>query len=321
MAAMAAVFVFTGENIHALKEERSRWTQEFVKKHGEDNMIRLEGKSQTLRTLLDEVSMMPFLAEKRLFVIDGIPKLDKEEVDVLLEQVHPQVIVLFSDPKPDKRLGGVKQLLAKADVKEFAPLKGPKLSEWVSAFAKANGAVIEPAARDMLIEYVGEDQELLSREVEKLALHAQGKPVTAYDVETMTIPTDEGVVWKMTDLLSAGRKKEAAAFVRKTLDRGGDAYGLWAILLSFLKNAAAARIALDSGVMSSKEIAEETGIHPFALRSLLPYVQKCKTSDLRSFVRWAAESDVRLKTGQLRATDEAPEELRTLLDRFVLTCP
>ncbi len=318
---MAAVFVFTGENHHALKEEKTRWVQEFTRKHGEDNMIRLDGKSQTLRTLLDEVSMMPFLAEKRLFVIDGIPKLDKEEVDVLLEQVHPQVIVLFTDPKPDKRLGGVKQLLSKADVKEFAPLKGSLLAQWVTDAARSNGATLDPKARDLLIEFVGEDQEMLLREVEKLALHAGGKPITKEDVENMTIPTDEGVVWKMTDLLSAGRKKDAAAFVRKTLDRGGDAYGLWAILLSFLKNTAAVRIALDSGIVSSKEIAEETGVHPFALRSLLPYVQKCSASDVNTFVRWAAESDVRLKTGLLRATDEAPEEMRALLDRFVMTCP
>lgn len=320
-AVMAAVFVFTGENNHALREEKARWVQEFTKKHGEDNMIRLEGKSQTLRSLLDEVSMMPFLAEKRLFVIDGIPKLDKEEVDVLLEQVHPQVIVLFSDPKPDKRLGGVKQLLAKADVKEFAPLKGPKLAEWLTAAALSNGATLDAKARDLLIEFIGEDQELLLGEVQKLALHAGGKPITTEDIELMTIPTDEGVVWKMTDLLSAGRKKDAAAFVKKTLDRGGDAYGLWAILLSFLKNMAAVRLALDSGVASSKEIAEETGVHPFALRSLLPYVQKSKTADINAFLRWAAESDVRLKTGLLRATDEAPEEMRALLDRFVLTCP
>jgi len=320
-ARMAAVFVFTGENHHALKEEKARWVQEFTKKHGEDNMIRLDGKSQSLRTLLDEVSMMPFLAEKRLFVIDGIPKLDKEEVEVLLEQIHPQVIVLFTDPKPDKRLGGVKQLLAKAEVKEFAPLKGSMLAQWVSDAARLNNATLDPKARDLLIEFVGEDQEMLLREVEKLALHAGGKPVTKEDVDNMTIPTDEGVVWKMTDLLSAGRKKDAAAFVKKTLDRGGDAYGLWAILLSFLKNTAAVRIALDSGVVSSKEIAEETGVHPFALRSLLPYVQKCKASDINAFVRWAAESDIRLKTGLLRATDEAPEEIRALLDRFVLTCP
>lgn len=318
---MAAVFVFTGENHFALREAKTRWIQEFIKKHGEDNLIRLEGKSQTLRTLLDEVSMMPFLAERRLFAIDGFPKLDKEEVDVLLEQIHPQVIVLFSDPKPDKRLGGTKQLLAKAEVKEFAPLKGPKLADWVVSVAKENGATMEAAARDLLIEFVGEDQEMLAREVEKLAIHAGSRPIARDDVELMTIPTDEGVVWKMTDLLTAGRKKEAAAFVRKTLDRGGDAYGLWAILLSFVKNAAAVRLAVDSGVTSSSQIAEETGIHPFALRSLLPYAQKTKTSDVHAFVRWAAESDIALKTGQLRATDEAPEEIRALLDRFVLACP
>lgn len=318
---MAAAFVFTGENQYALLEEKRRWIQEFVKKHGEDNMVRLEGKSQTLGSLLDEVAMMPFLAERRLFVIDGIPKLSKEEVDALLSQIHPQVIVLFVELKPDKRLAGVKQLLAKADVKEFEAVKGARLSEWLGATAKEQGTSLEPAARDLLLEYVGEDQELLLHEIEKLSLLAHGRAIVKNDVERMTIPSDEGVVWKMTDLLAAGKKKEAAAFASKVLERGGDAYGLWAILLSFLKNTAAVRIALDSGVMSAKEIAEETGVHPFALRSLLPYVQKTKSADVRAFLRWATDADIRLKTGQLRATDEAPEELRALIDRLLLSCP
>lgn len=318
---MAAPFFFTGENLHALREEKRRWIQEFVKKHGDENMSRLEGKNMTLGSLLDEVSMMPFLAERRLFVIEGVPKLSKEEVDALLAQIHPQVIVLFSDTKPDKRLAGTKQLLAKCEVKEFEPLKGARLADWVTDAAKKEGAQIEREARDALLEFLGEDQEALQTEIEKLAMFANGRSVTKADVERMTIPSDEGVVWKMTDLLSAGRKKDAAAFTRKMLERGGDAYGLWAILLSFLKNIVSVRMALDAGVVSSKEIAEETGVHPFALRSLQSYAQKIRRQELASFLRWAVESDIRLKTGQYRATDESPEELQALIDRFILTCP
>jgi len=318
---MAAPFFFTGENLLALREEKTRWIQEFVKKHGEENMSRLDGKSLTLRALLDEVAMMPFLAERRLFVVEGVPKFSKEETDALLEQIHPQVIVLFVDAKPDKRLAGVKQLLAKCDVKEFAPLKGAKLTEWLSSVAKKEGAALDPKARDLLLEFIGEDQEALRSEVEKLALFAAGRTVTREDIERMTIPSDEGIVWKMTDLLSAGRKKEAASYARRMLERGGDAYGLWAILLSFLKNAVSVRIALDGGLSSSKEISEETGVHVFALRSLQPYAQKIRAPELHAFLRWTAESDVRLKTGQYRTSDEAPEEIQSLIDRFILTCP
>lgn len=318
---MAAPFLFVGENLHALREEKRRWIQEFVKKHGEENMSRLEGKSLTLPLLLDEVAMMPFLAERRLFVIEGIPKFSKEEVDALLAQIHPQVIVLFADPKPDKRLAGTKQLLATCEVKEFPPLKGAKLAEWLMSAAKREGAQLDAGARDLLLEFIGEDQESLQTEVEKLAMFAAGRTVTRADIERMTIPSDEGIVWKMTDLLSAGKKKDAALFVRRMLDRGGDAYGLWAILLSFLKNVVSVRIAIESHVTSSQEIAEETGVHPFALRSLQPYAQRAKIGELHSFLRWAVESDIRLKTGQYRASDEAPEEIQALIDRFVMSCP
>ena len=70
-----------------------------------------------------------------------------------------------------------------------------------------------------------------------------------------------------------------------------------------------------------KDIAEKTGVHPFALRSLQPYAQRMKSVDLRQFLDWAVAADRDLKTGGYRATDEAPEELQALIDGFILKSP
>ena len=91
-------------------------------KHGSENMLTLLSKEATLSALLDAVQTMPFIAEKRLVVVEGIPKLEKEECKELTASVHPQTVLLFADPKPDKRLSSVKELLATSDVKTFEPL-------------------------------------------------------------------------------------------------------------------------------------------------------------------------------------------------------
>lgn len=315
------VHVFTGENTFELLREKTRWITEFSKKFGDENVSRVDASTTSIRTLLDEVSVLPFLAEKRLIVIDGVPKCSKEDIELLEKCVHPSALVLFVDAKPDKRSGGVKELLKQAKVKTFDPPKGPVLQTWMRAFAKEQGITIDPTALQTLIEYTGDDQSMLAREIEKLASYHPGQTVTRDDVELLCVPTEEGVVWKISDLLATGGKQQALLYAHRLISRGGDAYGLWAILSSMLKNLVAVHAASDAGIHSQSEIAEETGIHPFAVRSLVQYSRRLDSQKASRFVHWAADADRALKTGGLRSTDEAPQEIEALVDAFILSSP
>lgn len=315
------MYLFTGENSFALREAKMRWIGEFVKKHGEDNCVRVDGAKASVRDLLDDVSVQPFLAAKRLVVLDGAPSCNAEEVRTLASQIHPDVILLIVDPKLDKRTSGAKEFLKACEVKEYPPLKGKAISDWVVSLAQKRQASFDTSALSLLLEYIGEDQDLLSQEVEKLIIAAHGRVITKEDIEFLCVPTDEGIVWRITDLLSAGHHQEALLYAHRLLDRGGDAYGLWAILLSFLRNVIAVKAAVSAGVTSPSAVAEETGVHPFALRSLLPYAKKTAIEELRQILSWVTQADTDLKTGGLRATDESPQELFGLIDRFILTLP
>lgn len=315
------MYLFTGDNAFQLREERRRWIGEFSRKYGEENCGRVDGSKTSVRELLDEIAVQPFLAEKRLVVCEGIPKAAKEDIVLLESQIHPAVLLLFVEPKLDKRTAGAKQLLSSADVKEFTQLKGAALSQWVAAYAQEHGLTFGAGAAALLMEFIGEDQDMIAQEIRKLSVAFSGKSVTKADIEQMIIPTDEGVIWKISDLLSSGSKAEALSFARRLLDRGGDAYGLWAILLNMLKNLVAVSAAMQAGHSQGKDIADASGVHVFAVRSLQSHARRAKSKELQAFVRWAAKTDKDLKTGVYRSTDEAPQELLALIDRFILQCP
>jgi DNA polymerase III delta subunit len=264
---------------------------------------------------------MPFLAERRLVIVSGLPKATKEEIQILPPQIHPQVILLFVEPKIDKRLAGNKEILALADIKEFPLLKGALLSRWLAQESQQRGAVFAPAASTLLLEFVGDDQGMLMQEIEKLSLASKGVRIESALVEEMVVPTDEGIVWKLTDLLCSGYRTDAHRYARRILDRGGDAYGLWAILLAMLRNLVLIKAALESGDRNGAAIAQKTGIHPFAVRSLQQYAQNISLADLQSCLRWAAQADIDLKTGALKATEEAPQEILALVDLCIAKVP
>ena len=191
---MASITLLTGDNLYALRTEKKRWMDEFAKKHGADNIVRLDGKGLTVRSLLDEVGVMPFLSEKRLVVVDGVPKSTKEEITALETSIHPATVLLVVDPSPDKRLGGVKQLMAVAATKDFPSIRGPKLTQWVASEAVRLGVSFAPRAAEAMVERLGDDQEALATEIAKFSVGIQGRPVTVEDVDLHTIPTDEGAV-------------------------------------------------------------------------------------------------------------------------------
>lgn len=318
---MGNIFLFTGENSYALREEKKRWIGEFVKKYGEENLLRITGKNFTFRQLLDEIAVAPFIAERRLVVVDGLPTLSKEEVTLLTDHIHPQTVLLFIEQKIDKRLAVSKQLLDVAEVKEFLPLRGKALLSWMQAFLKDEGATMEQSAAALLVEMLGEDQDMLSEELRKLALYAAGRPVTRADVDMMTLPSFEGVVWTLTDLLSAGRHDAALLYAHRYVERGGDPYGLWAVLLGMLRTLVAVNVAVRDGQRDARDIASDLQIHFLAVRGVLSYASKISPDALDRFLERSIDADIGLKTGGFRATDEAPVELFALIDRFILSAP
>ncbi len=315
---MAAVFLFTGENAFALRQEKRRWTAEFVAKHGSENLLQLDGSEITLRSILDEVSASPFIGDKRLVIIQKLPKWTKDEMKLLIDAVHPSSILLFSDPAPDKRTGGYKELVASATIKEFSPLRGKMLRDWVISHAQRSSCQIQSAAIDTLLMIVGEDQDMLSQEIAKLAL--LGRPVTVADVRTLAVPSGEQEVWQLSTLISRGDLEGALAYTRTLMRSGEDPYSLWNILLWLVRSLAGVVLCVNEGERSPGKIASLAGVPPMTAKMLTPMAQSIPLSSIRELVSWAVAADRDLKTGGYKATGEAPQEIIALMEELVVRC-
>lgn len=315
---MGNFFLFTGENSFLLGQELSRWIKEFREKHGEENLARRDGKTITIGELMNEVSTAPFIAERRLVVIDGIPALSKENMKALLVEMHPQVVLLIVDPKPDKRLAVTKEILEQATMKEFRPLEGDAVQRWMRTFLQSIGGAADSDALELIIDLAGEDQQAISLELQKLALHAHGRPIARADVEELVFPSSERTVWKMMDLLGEGNGGEAVRYARSLLLRGESPHSLWNMILWMLASLVEVSAAIESGTTAPLSIVQTTGVKFGTVRALLPLARRCKTAHLKSILSQAVEADIALKTGAYRATTEGGQELETLIDRCLL---
>jgi DNA polymerase III delta subunit len=312
-------FYFTGENEYALWHEVHRWKTGFVQKHGEENLVRLDGPQQTASSLMDAVSVLPFIAEKRLVLCDGVPKIDKKQFIDLLEAIHPQTLFLVYASKVDKRLGIVKELESQAgEMKTFKPLSPAQMQAWIQDHVSKRGATIAQNAMAELLRVAGDNQWTLANELDKLCAYSPS--IGLAEVDLLAVQSGSQVVWRLTDLIGSRKAKEALRFFSEQVERGEDPYGMWAILLNMVKNVAAIWVCIQSGVTSEKAITDATGVNFFSVRGLMPLAKSLDQERVRWLVNWAADSDIQLKTGGYKYTAEHTGELSALAERIIVAC-
>jgi DNA polymerase III subunit delta len=287
------IVCFIGENSFALCEEQRLWRKRFREKYDDHNLLVLEGAELTVGALLDEVGVSPFLAERRLVFIRGIPRFSREEMETILAHSHPDVILVFVAEAPDRRLGGVKVLLQHATIRQFPPLRGTKLMAWMRSIPAAAGLTIEEDALRALVECIGEDQEILYHELKKLCLFVGTGAIGRRHVWTLTVANSvEGMIWRLLELMGGNDPRKALVYVHELLERGEDPFRLWNALLWMLRS-----------IMQT---------------SMLTAARSTEMLHLREALRYALDADRHLKTGEYRASAAAPGELLALVDQLVL---
>lgn len=312
------IICFIGENSFALCEEQRRWKERFREKYDDHNLLVLEGAELTVRALLDEVGVAPFLAERRLVFIRGIPRFSREEMETILAHSHPDVILVFISTTFDRRLGGVKMLMQQATIYQFPLLHGMKLMEWMRSIPTAAGLKIEEDALRALIESIGEDQEVLYHELKKLCLYVETDTIGCQHVGTLVVANSaEGMIWNLGELIGGRDPRKALVYIHELLERGEDPFCLWNTLLWMLRSFLQVSMLRAEG-MREREIVRIIAMRPQMAQACFTVARSTNILRLREVLRYALDTDRNLKTGEYRASATEPGELLALVDQLVL---
>jgi DNA polymerase-3 subunit delta len=163
---------------------------------------------------------MTFAMGHRVVIVDGAERFSekdvKEHLAAALADIPPATTIAFFG-REEGRAKVPKALVqavekAGGDVREEATLKARELPSWLQGEARRLGVELERDAARALVAQVGDRQQRLLREVEKLAIeHGQGAQVTLEDVEGGAAHSAERQVWAFVDALVAGQEAKATA--------------------------------------------------------------------------------------------------------------
>jgi DNA polymerase III subunit delta len=271
------------------------------------NVTTLDGRKLKLDTLIGACEVFPFLAERRLVIVNDLLKNQKagkerDELRAYLERIPATCDLMFVENEDfDKRSAVFTYLKKVAELRDFQPKEGAELLRWLAERAGMLGAKLDPAAAQRLVGYVGSDSRALINELGKLSSHAgRGGRITIEAVELLVQDGQEQNLFAFIDELSARRRGAALQGLRRLFaDRQAATYILFMIarqvrILLGVKELAAQRLRPD-------DIAARLGQRPFVVRKALDQVRGFSEAELAQLHDRMLELDHATKTGRIEA--------------------
>ncbi len=255
MPTFKAVYLIHGDDHGRIAERRARLRELAESISGAEGLELFEGEAATPDAVAMALSAMTLALGRRFIVVDGVERWKEKDLDALesaLGSIAPETTVAFfaredSRAKAPERLhAAVKS--ADGDINAENSVKPWELPKWVIARGKELGVELEPDAARALIAHVGERQQRLLRELEKLALGAvEGVPIDAAAVEELTAPSAERKAWAVADALVAGDSPAAVRAYLGLRAQGERVPGLLYWISQRVRQAHDVASALDAG--------------------------------------------------------------------------
>ena len=234
MPSFKAAYLIHGDDHGRIAERRARLRQLAEAESGAQGVELFEGDTATPEAVAAAMSMLTFALGRRFIMVDGVERWkekDLQPVEAALEAIAPDTTIAFF-AREDNRLRAPKRLheavrSAGGDVSAEESVRPWELPKWVVARARELGLRLELDGARALIEQVGDRQQRLLRELEKLALDTpSGGRVEAARIEEVSAPSAERRAWSLADTLVAGDAASATRLYLSLRTQGERVPGL-----------------------------------------------------------------------------------------------
>lgn len=321
---------------------RSEQVAEFRSKVGDEsvrdlNTTILDGRQVTLAELIHASDAIPFLADKRLVVVEGLltrlalrrgkgegggepSAASKEFLSSLVEyvsRVPDSTRLVFVEPRTLPASNPILKLAAQTDkrtVVEFPLPSKESMPGWIQKRARLHGGEITSQAASALVTAVGYDPRpsdrdrtpeqgnklrQLDQEILKVLTYANwSRPVTPQDVHLLVADAQQGDLFGMVDALAAGDGKQAIVELHRLVDQGKAPLELFGLIVRQFRLMIELKELAEQGITGA-QAAERLSLHPFVADKVGKQARAFSAAQLETIYRRLSEMDVQIKTGQV----------------------
>jgi len=251
-----AAYLIHGDDHGRIGERRTRLRAMAETAAGTAGVEVFEAEACTPEAVGAALSAMTFAIGRRFVIADGVERwkdAGAEEVAAALAGIDPEALTVAFFAREDGRMKAPAALVkavqaAGGQIAEESQVKPRELPRWLAQRAKELGLELDNQAARALIAQVGDRQQRLQRELEKLALeHGAGAAIGVEEVQASCASSSERKVWTLADAVVAGDRKAAIRLLMELRQQGEKVPGLLYNMVRRLRDALTIAEALAAG--------------------------------------------------------------------------
>jgi DNA polymerase-3 subunit delta len=311
-------YLIHGDDHGAIAQRRARLRDLAEQESGAGGVEVFEGEQADPEAVAASLSAMTFAMGRRFIVVEGVERWKESEVDPVtqaLKDPPPETTVAFFAREegrakaPKKLHDAVKKAGGRIDIEE--KLKPYELPKWVAAEARKLRLDLEQGAAKALVTQVGERQQRLLRELEKLSIElGDGATISVEDVEALASASSERKVWSLADALLASNAAAAVRIYLELRARGERLPGLLYWMNRRLREALDVVTRLDAGEPAG-EVRKGLRMPPRPAAQFMEEAQRFDREKLRRAVSIMADLEYESRGGGA-TMDEDTAALRAI---------
>lgn len=282
-------YLFHGDDHGRIAERRGRLAAVAAEISGAGGIESLDGAQASPAQVAGTLSAMTFAMGRRFIIVDGCESWKEKDVEEelagALAAIDPETTIAFfafEDGRrkaPESLHGAVQAAGGRVSAERL--LRQRELPRWAVGQASALGITLDGAAAQMLVAQVGERQQRILRELEKLALeYGQGAEIGVAEVEASVAESSELAVWALVDAIVARNPSAATRTYLELRSQGEDGARLAGLMARRVREVLTIAERLEAGVAPA-EAAAGLKMSPYAAKRRVAEARESDAAGLR----------------------------------------
>lgn len=269
------------------------------------NFHKLTNETFDIQTFADAVENLPMMAERTMVVVDEVdifkfPDADRTKIAEIFSDIPEYCTVVFTFEvtgwKPDKRYIKLYEAVNRGVVVQFDKQDQRNLVPWIIRHFAARGKTINADLCVYLIELTGGTMTALSSEIGKIAAYSGADHIVKSDIDAVTEPVMDAIVYQMTDYLSQGKYADALAKLHQLLKMQEAPLSILGGIGGHFRRLSTARTLFDNGCNSAELRKLYPTLYDFAAQRTMETSRRFTADFYRKAAELVLETDRNMKT-------------------------
>ena len=311
-------YIFHGEETFLLHHYLEQLKKLLVDQLTESfNYNKLTKENFDLQMLADAVESLPMMAENTFVWVDDVdifklPESDRTKLCDLFSDIPDYCTVVFTYEttawKPDKKMKKLWDAIdTNATIVEFPKQNQRDLIAWISRHFAAEKKKISPELCSYLIDLTGGTMTALAGEISKVCAFSGADTIVKSDIDAVTEPVLDAVVFQMTDYLAEGKYGPALSKLQQLLKMQEKPVSILGAIGGHIRRLGTARTLLDNG-KGAGEFMRIYNVRDYAAQKSMHAAKQFSAAFCANAAQLVMETDAKMKT-----SFDDPERLLELL--------